>query len=381
MEMLFDWWHGATPFLQLTVTIGVLAAALQVAYAMVFFIRVVLWKAPSTAQRNLGVSVVICARNEERNLRTLIPVLMEQNYPDFEVVVVDDSSFDGTLDTLQTHAVNFKRLRIVRLDEDKQRMTGKKFALTVGIKAAQKDIVLLTDADCVPASNDWIAHMVDPLADERIDVVLGVSPYRRMTGLLNRIIRFDAAHIAVNYLSFSLAGIPYMGVGRNLAYRRSVFFKNGGFKSHLHLASGDDDLFVAEVARKSNTAIVALPEAQTLSHPKASWSAWMHQKRRHFTTAPFYRLQIKLLLALWPLSFYLMWLSVIALMIVHNEFLIAGGLLVLRYSVHLVTFIVAFKKTGHSDLIAGAPLWELFVWIINPALWIWNLLAAPRTWK
>lgn len=384
MEMLTDWWYTTgVPFRVLFVT-TLAATVVQLAMDLIFTVRVVLWKPKQTegaASPTFGVSVVICARNEERNLRDLIPALMEQRHPDFEVVVVDDSSWDGTSETLRAYAAMYPRLKVIRLDEDRQRMTGKKFALTVGIKGAKNDIVLLTDADCMPASRNWISSMSAAFSEPHVEVVLGVSPYRRMAGLLNRVVRYDAAQVAVNYLSLALAGLPYMGVGRNLAYRKELFFRIGGFKSHLHIASGDDDLFIAEVASRKNTVVVMHPDAHTLSKPKATWASWMHQKRRHFTTAPMYRFGVKLLLGLWPLSYFVMLSGVAVLMLVHNAFLIAAAFLLLRYAVHLATFIGAFRKTGQTDLIAGAPLWEFIVWTITPALWIWNLLAAPRTWK
>ncbi len=381
MEMLVNWWENATSGLRIALIMLLSGALIQVVYDLVLYARLVLWKPQSKNVLKPGVSVVICARNEERNLRDLIPALMDQDYPDFELVVVDDSSWDDSGETLKAYAVTYPNVKFISLDEDKQMMSGKKFALTMGIKGASKEIVLLTDADCAPISKHWISLMAEPFSNPSTEVVLGVSPYGRKKGFLNRIIRFDAAQIAVNYLSFALIGIPYMGVGRNMAYRKELFFKNGGFRSHLHIASGDDDLFIAEVAKRKNTEIVILPEAQTVSEPKTGWKAWSHQKRRHFTTAPHYRLGIKLLLGLWPLSFFLLWTGALALAIVHSEFLIAGSILLLRYVVHLATFIGAFKKTGQSDLLLGMPLWELMVWIINPILWIWNLLATPRTWK
>lgn len=381
MEAIENWWNTQSSDQQIVLLLAALAVGIQVIYDLVLYARLALYKTKSTEEHPPGVSIIICARNEERKLRNLIPEIMEQDHPDFEVIVVDDSSWDDSTETLRAYQVRYSKLHLVRLDEDRQRMSGKKFALTVGLKAAKKELVLLTDADCRPVGKSWARHMTLPFLNPSTDIVLGVSPYARRKGLLNRVIRYDAAQIAIQYLSQALIGIPYMGVGRNLAYRTNLFFSNGGFKNHLHIASGDDDLFVKETAKKGNTAIVIDPETHVLSDPKESWSDWMHQKRRHFTTSPHYRLKHQLILGLWPLSYYLMWLFCIVLMVVHNAFLIGGSLLLLRYIIHLATFSGALGRVGEKKLIAGMPLWECLVWLIGPALWIWNLLATPRTWK
>jgi len=198
------------------------------------------------------VSVVIAARNEEKNLLENIPRIMEQDHPNFEVIVVNDSSWDDTADVLKALSLSYPNLKVIHIDEDKQQMQGKKFAITLGIKAAKHDIVLLTDADCSPLYAGWITEMTRHLHGKK-QLALGFSPYFRKPGRLNRIIRFDTLMIACQYLGFAKAGKPYMGVGRNLAYHKDLFFKVGGFKNHYSIASGDDDLFVNQVATSQNT--------------------------------------------------------------------------------------------------------------------------------
>ena len=223
--------------------------------------------------------------------------------------------------------------------------------------------------------------MTAPFAEPSIDIVLGASPLNMRKSWLNKVIRFDTSQIAISYLSAAIRNRPYMGVGRNLAYRKELFFNNSGFKSHLNLASGDDDLFINEVANKKNTQVVFNSAAFTTSDPKETWQEWFTQKRRHLTTAPFYTFKTKIFLVLGPLSFNLMWLSAILWMVLHNAFLIAGSLLVLRYIVHLATFRGSLKKMGQPDLLFILPLLEAFQAFINPVLWIGNLLSKPRTWK
>ncbi len=195
------------------------------------------------------ISVIICARNEAKNLLQNLPLILEQNYPDFEVVVVNDRSWDGTKEVLDDFAKNYNNLKIVTVGEGAKFIAGKKFAATMGIKAAAHNWLVFTDADCYPASNNWLMDMQPP-DDDAKEIVLGYSPYLKKDGLLNALIRFETFFTAVNYLSFALKGMPYMGVGRNMAYKKSLFFENKGFAAHMHIPSGDDDLFVNANANK-----------------------------------------------------------------------------------------------------------------------------------
>src|SRR5690606_34092381 len=157
---------------------------------------------------------------------------------------------------------------------------GKKFALSLGIKAAQYEHLVFTDADCVPESSDWLTHMAGAFSGGK-EIVLGYSPYLRRAGMLNALIRFETFHTAMSYLSYALKGKPYMGVGRNMAYTKSLFFRGKGFASHMHIASGDDDLFVNQNATPHNTTICIHPEAHVWSEPKTTFSAYARQKTRH----------------------------------------------------------------------------------------------------
>ncbi|MFT4777621.1 MAG: cellulose synthase/poly-beta-1,6-N-acetylglucosamine synthase-like glycosyltransferase [Flavobacteriales bacterium] len=381
MEQLIEWWNATTLGSRALMFTLISMALIQLSLDLWQYIRLSLWTDRSYPTHSSGVSIVICAKNEEKRLRNLIPILMEQDYPNFEVIIVDDTSWDDTLDTLQAYQVRHSNLHVVSLNEDIQRMRGKKFALTMGIKGYQHDIVLLTDADCVPSGKDWITKMTAPFGDEQVEIVLGASPLNKQKSWLNKVIRFDTSQIAISYLSAGLRKMPYMGVGRNLAYRKEIFFRNSGFKSHLNLASGDDDLFINEVATKKNTHIVVDQDAFTTSDAKETWQDWFVQKRRHLTTAPHYKLKTKFFLILAPLSFNLMWLSAILSMVLHNAFLIASVALLVRYTVHFVTFRGSLKKLGQPDLLFTLPLLEAYQAAINPVLWISNLLSKPRTWK
>lgn len=352
----------------------------QLYYLFIYFLKGT--KPPQQLSENKpGVSVIICARNEERNLMEHIPLIMEQDYPHFELVVVNDSSWDDTEAILKAMQVRYKNIHVVNLDEEKQNMQGKKFALTLGIKAAKYDYVLLTDADCQPLSNQWIASMMSHI-NENKQIVLGVSLFHKSKGWLNRIIRFDGLMTATQYIGFAQNGKPYMGVGRNLAYHRDLFFKVGGFKSHYSLASGDDDLFINQVATAKNTAVAILQHEQTISAPKDSWQSWYTQKRRHFTTAPNYKPHHKRMLVLWPFSLLLMWFGFAGSIVFHKLLLIVGGLLLVRYISQVAILHKISKRMSQSRDIAWlAPVLEIHLTVLNIGLYFSNLLRKPQKWS
>jgi cellulose synthase/poly-beta-1,6-N-acetylglucosamine synthase-like glycosyltransferase len=250
----------------------------------------------------LPVSIIICARNESDNLRKNLNRFLNQTYRSFEVIVVNHKSSDETSNVLKSLQREYKNLRVVECDDTR---IGKKYALAKGIEQATHHVLLLTDADCVPASDHWISGMTAGMEDENTQIVLGVAPYTEYPGPLNKFIRFEACYTAMQYLSFALAGFPYMGVGRNLAYRRELFELTGGFRRHEHLASGDDDLFVNEAARKGHVGIRLNPDAFVFSEPKTTWRAYYRQKTRHFSTGRHYKLHHKVLLSLLAMSHWL----------------------------------------------------------------------------
>ena len=331
-----------------------------------------------------GVTVIVCARNEEANLMELIPVIMEQDFRKFQLIVVNDSSWDDTADILKALQVSYPSMHVIEINEDKQMMQGKKFALTLGIKAAMYDVILLTDADCRPTSNNWITEMTKGIGDRK-EIALGFSGYKKYPGYLNKLIRFDALIAGLNYLGFSKTGRPYMGVGRNLCYTKTAFFRIGGFRTHYKLASGDDDLFVKEASTSRNTQNVFHYEAQTISEPHKTWSKWSFQKKRHFTTAPLYKGSIKFSLILWPMTYYLFWMAAIAVSIIYpNPMLwgVLGGLVFARYIIQFIVLNISCNKLKISkDVLWLFPLLEKHLFLVHSMLYLQNLVRKPQKWN
>ncbi len=353
---------------------------LQLFWYAGMFLRLALFRTRSGDLVPEGVSVVICAHNEASRLYDNLPAILEQNYPEFEVLVVDHHSDDDTPFVLQELSARYQNLKSITIKRDLNFFTGKKFPLSIGIKSARYPSVLLTDADCHPASTDWILRMQEGYRGGK-EIVLGYSPYARRKGVLNRLIRFDTAHIAMQYLSYALCGIPYMGVGRNLSYRKDLFFRNKGFIDHYRIQSGDDDLFVNRVANGNNTAVVADPEAFTISEPKENPVKWFTQKRRHLSTGKHYRFHHRLMLGVYAVNPLLFYSLATAMILMRWSVLPVTGLIVIRLAAQYAVFDRCLHKLRERDLVLFAPLMELILLILNIYILISNLFFRQVRWK
>ncbi|MBL8001807.1 MAG: glycosyltransferase [Flavobacteriales bacterium] len=348
-------------------------------FHLVIFSRLAFRDQRVEPDRDLPVSVVICARNERFALQQLIPLLMDQDHREFEVVVVNDRSDDDTWEVLQWMKPDLPRLKPVNIQADEKFSYGKKIALGVGIRSAKHPHVLLTDADCLPTGRDWISTMAAGFRGGK-QIVIGHSPYEKQGGLTNLLERYDGLSKAVQFISFAKAGFPYMGVGRNLGYTHDVFFSAKGPRRHHHLMSGDDDLLINEVARARNTGAVADGRSYMTTRATADLTTWIRRKRRHYTTARYYRFGHQLLLTLLPLARILLWAAVIALLALGRPLQAAIGLGV-ELLVFMPIFMLAMRRLGAGGIIwLSLPLEWLFL-ALEPLLYLSTLIIKPRRWK
>lgn len=309
------------------------------------------------------LSVIICARNEVANLTVYLPSILNQKYQNFEVVVVNDRSWDGTEELLEQMAKEYTQLKIVKVLDNDKFIAGKKFAVTMGIKAAKHDWLVFTDADCLPASENWLLNMQQP-EDENVEIVLGYSPYLKKRNLLNALIRFETFFTAVNYLSFALKGMPYMGVGRNMAYKKSLFFKNKGFAAHMHIPSGDDDLFVNAHANKYNTAIRLHPDSHVWSNPNTTWSGYLRQKKRHFGAGKFYKPKHKFILS-WQITFQFLFYAAFAgaMFLSWEARYVAFGILFLSLFIRCLVYPKLLKRLNYGELRWWFPILDILLFL------------------
>lgn len=353
----------------------------QLFYILFVFGRLAFFHSPKASlaskarDEKEGVTVIIAAHNERTNLKKLIPLLFEQEYPNFEVMVINDRSYDGTKRVLEKMMEIYPRLRTVTVNYTPHHVTSKKYALTLGIKVAKNDVLLLTDADCWPKSPQWIEQMTEPIRLEGRDFALGFSQYEEEQSLLNRWIQFETLLTGIQFLSFGLIRAPYMGVGRNLSYRRSFFMENKAFKGIWDIFCGDDDLYVNLHATGRNTAIVVNPESITFSTPKKSWEEYFQQKKRHFHAGKYYRTVNKLKIAWYSLSHTIFWISGLSLAILlginrqWEQFLTISGIILVRSILITSVFKASRKKLEGQSRVNWAAVFDLvyvaYFWVLG----------------
>lgn len=354
---------------------------IQVIFYVFFFSKFAFAKKQKVSQKNIPVSVIICAKNEAENLKAFLPSVIAQDYPDFEIVLINDASKDDTLEVMEHFSKAHSNIKIVNVKSIEAFWGNKKYALTLGIKAAKNDYLLFTDADCKPVSKQWIKKMSSHFSNKK-SIVLGYGAYAKINkSFLNKLIRFETLVTAINYFSFAKLGMPYMGVGRNLAYTRKEFFNANGFINHIKIRSGDDDLFVNQMATVRNTALCYTSGSFTKSTPKKTFDAWFKQKRRHVSTAKHYKLKHKVLLALLYASNLLFWILSILLLTTLYNWKIVLALFLTRIILQYTVMGLSSKKLKELDLIFFIPFLEIFLIVMQLTIFINNLVSKPNHWK
>lgn len=325
------------------------------------------------------VSVIICGRNEEENLRTFLTTMLAQDYPEYEVIVVDDSSEDGTREYLGQLAALNKKLRYTFVPRGPYWLSTKKLAITLGIKAAKYEHLLFTDADCYPENDKWIRSMVKGFTPGT-DIVLGFGAYEQQKSHINRLIAYDTLWNGMQYLGQALSGHPYMGVGRNMAYTKSLFHNNKGFTGHLQVLAGDDDLFVNQVATRSNTNIMVGMDSLTWSIPKTSLDSWFDQKRRHIGVSVYYRFGTKLRLFAEPFTRGLCYLSLILACVLCRPYIWASVLflLLVRYIVQISIINRTAKQLQQTRFHINLIWFDIILPLINMLLVTITRLSPKR---
>lgn len=355
------------------------AAFINCAYFLLFSKFSFLKTPEKSVSEKYPISLIVCAKNEGENLRNHIPHWQSQNYPNFEIILINDASIDDTLEVMEHFAENDARIQIVDVKNIEAFWASKKYALTLGIKRAKNSRMVFTDADCLPASKDWLTIIASHFSEKK-QLILGYGAYQKLPGFLNKIIRFETVITAVQYFSYAKVGNPYMGVGRNLAYTSLLYYENRGFMNHIKIPSGDDDLFVNQAATAHNTAICIDPAAFTYSVPKKNKSNWLFQKRRHYTTAKLYKPKHRFLLGSYYIFNLIFWLA-IPMVLFTSFWQLAVAIIVVRLALQYVIIGKAMVKLQENDLIPFIPFFEIFLIFTQLSIFITNSGEKNSRWK
>ena len=322
--------------------IFITAASVQIFYWAIVFGRLSFYKSKkeSLDAVQIPVSVIICARNEADNLEKNLSLILAQEYSEFELIVADDDSTDKSAELVSALIQSYPNLKYLKLENKKS--NGKKAVLAAAVKIAKYDWLLMTDADCRPAGKNWIRTITQKISNKSVEIVLGYGPYLPYPNLLNSWIRYETILTAVQYFSAALWGFPYMGVGRNLLIKKSLWRSNiDALEKNSDLISGDDDLMVNAAANYKNTVICIDKESFVYSEPKHSLEALILQKSRHYSTGIRYKIIHKVLLGTFSLSICVFWISCIPALIYFTK--TALLFLILR----LLIFLIISNKILH----------------------------------
>lgn len=328
-----------------------------------------------------GVSVIVCARNEEENLRDYLQTLLTQDYPVFEVILINDGSEDHTADLVQALQNRYHNLHYTFVPAGARICSTKKLAITLGAKAAKYDFLLLTDADCRPETNQWIRAMMEGFRSEDTEIVLGFGGYFMEKRAINHLIQYDTLFVGLQYMGQAIAHHPYMGVGRNMAYRKKTFFEHHGFSGMLGQRAGDDDLFVNRVANRYNTAVVCTPDSITWSVPKRSFLSWCEQKRRHLSVANLYKAGSQFRLLIEPVmraAFYGLIIA-IGICCTWPVWILAIALFLLRWIMQAIVLNIAAHRLGTEHFYKRILWYDIALPVLTLVLMAWPKPRFPQS--
>ncbi len=367
-------------FVSIVIIILSVSSFVQLCYFFCVYYRILKHQSQFDSEAVLfPVSVIISAKDEAENLQKFLPLILNQNYPEFEVIVVNDRSKNCTGQVLKSLKENFSNLIIADVTEKEPGINGKKNALTKGINISNYDYLVFTDADCYPVSENWLKEIVSTY---RIDneLIIGYGGYKKQKGFLNKIIRYETLFNAMQYMSFALSGFPYMAVGRNLSYKKDVFVKNNGFKNHLNMMSGDDDLFLNEVGNKIKSTVVCNPESKTVSIPEKNFLSYLKQKKRHLSTGKYYKPVNKLLIGTEILSRFFFYLSLLIL-IFYKMFFLVLSVYAIR-TIILIIFVKKFSERLKEKInLFFIPIFDILIPIINLFVFSGTFFDKNIRWK
>lgn len=345
------------------------AAVVQFLFTSLIHARLSFYKnRTNKIEKPVGVSIIIAARNESDNLYENLPSILNQDYPEFEVIVVNNQSIDETSWLLTAFQQQYKNLHIVELEKNKHIRPGKKLPITLAIKGAKYDYFLLTDVDCKPKSNQWIKKMSAQFISKN-EIVIGYAPYTKGKGFLNKLIRFDVAWVGINYISMALSKLPYMANGKNLAYSKKIFDSVNGFKSHYAVSSGDDDLFIQEAAKNSNFSVEIDSETFCFAPAPTSWTNWMAQKAKNYATSSRHKLIKKCVLGIYPLSLILMWFLFVPLLLNVDLRNLVLGIFLSTLGYKWFVQGRCMMKLKENNFIKFLPFWDLLYALLMPIIY------------
>ena len=358
--------------------IWLLVVGIQLAYWILIFARSAFYDF-SKAEKSCtlpGASVVVCYKNEKNTIGNTIRDILLQQYPEFEIIAVNDFSTDGSDEIVK----NMDDPKLVSITASAD-IPGKKLALSEGIKHARFDHILVTDADCKPASDHWIQRMAATLINQKASVVAGFSPMEPANTFIGRFSAFETLMTALQYMSYTLAGMPYMATGRNMMYTKSFFYKYSD-DMYFSTPAGDDDLLIQNAVVHEKTSICFHQDAWVYTFPKRDAASFLKQKLRHISVAGRYRLLHQILLGVFAFSLTAGYAGAIIMCLVGwadwNYILF---ILTIKWIIQTMIHFRFYRMTESSFYAFTYPFWEICMAAYYITLGVFSLFRRPVSWK
>jgi glycosyltransferase involved in cell wall biosynthesis len=351
----------------------------QLIYFWLLFGRLAFYKKTFEETDEKPVSVVIIANNQYRDVNENLAAFLEQAHRRYEVVLVVDNSEDGTMELMDEFTKKYPHLRIVELTQSLNWFSGRKFPLSLGIKSAYSDLILLTDITCRPANEKWITEMTAAMQPGR-EIVLGYSSWRTKSKI-NKWLRFTAFYDALLYLSMALSGIPFKGIGRNLSYTRELFYRNKGFSAHYTILAGDDELFVNNTATSKNVSVQISPGSRINQVRPYSFRRWLASERDRLSIRRYFKAGHRLLIEIYNVSLFLFYGLLTALLILKAPWVSVAAVFALRFISQLILFGLVQKRLHEKNLLLLTPFFEIFLMFIDFFIRLRLLFSRKRKWQ
>ncbi len=327
------------------------------------------------------VSVIVYAKNEAEMLKSFLPTILSQNYPNYEVVLINDVSYDNTFEIMEDFAEKHSNIKLVNVKNNEAFWGNKKYALTLGIKAATNQNLLFIEASSKPITSNWIKELNSQISGSKT-IVIGYGAYTKVkNSILNKLIRFENLVKAIQYMSFAKSGIPFTGVGTNLAYTKKQFFDANGFMSHMNIKKVDHALFINQTATKKNTSVVFSKDSFTTTQAKNTFKDWVLQNRQDTFISKHYKFIHKTLLSLIYCSSLLFWVLGTLLISLSFNWQIVSAIIAVKLVVQYIVYGTSAKKLNELDLLFFVPFFEIFLILFQFVIFITNTSSKPKHWK
>lgn len=352
--------------------------AIQLIY-YIFFLSILLNNKKEKEYDLKPISVILYVKNSELYLEKNIDYFINQKYPKFEILLVNNASSDNTDIILEKLSEKHKSLRIINVENNESFWGNKKYTYTLAIKAAKYEHLIFSEIDCKPVSENWI-HEINKSFSSKKTIILGYKRLLKTSSLFNLIIRFDNLLESIKSFSFTKINSPYSADSRNYAFTKKDFYRVNGFINHIKIKNGKEDLFVKDAKQKYNSAYTLSDESFVESSKSLSFKEWFLNKKNSNLLKRHYSFKNQFLLNAFSFSKVFLYFLTIILLLIHDWkiILIIFSSYIIFQSV--ITFIIN-RKFKETSIFYLSPILDFLLVLFQISIFISNLISKPPNWR